>query len=90
MHADRRSKTPYRGVRSLSVQLNPCVRSNNGLNEHWANDKSTLSVRRPIDVVVLKCWVTATNETLFFSKISTNLAKSANGQPIDLVKRPRY
>src|SRR5438045_7767066 len=31
---------------------------------NWANDKSTLSVRRPIDVVVLNCCVTDTKEVL--------------------------
>jgi hypothetical protein len=34
--------------------------------------------RRPIDVVVLNCWVTETNETPAASKISTIFAKSAN------------
>ena len=43
-----------------------------------ANDSSTLSVNRPIEVVVLNCWVTATNDTPLPSKISTILAKSAN------------
>src|SRR6266849_3549187 len=28
-----------------------------------ANESKTFSVRRPIEVVVLNCWVTATNET---------------------------
>ncbi len=30
---------------------------------NWANDRSTLSVSRPIEVVVLNCWVTETNDT---------------------------
>src|ERR1700731_4138872 len=30
---------------------------------NWAKDSSTLSVSRPIEVVVLNCWVTETNET---------------------------
>src|SRR5216683_5709444 len=42
-----------------------------------ANDSSTFSVSRPIEVVVLNCWVTATNETPLASKTSTILAKSA-------------
>ena len=29
----------------------------------WANDNKTLRVRRPMEVVVLNCWVTATKET---------------------------
>src|SRR5947209_20548793 len=45
---------------------------------NWANDSSTLSVNRPIEVVVLNCWVTATNDTPLPSKISTILAKSAS------------
>jgi hypothetical protein len=28
---------------------------------NWAKESSTLSVSRPIEVVVLNCWVTATN-----------------------------
>src|SRR5258705_479786 len=38
-------------------------------------------VSRPIEVVVLNCWVTETNDTRWASKSSTSLAKSA--------KRPR-
>src|SRR5258707_1457911 len=30
---------------------------------NWAKDRSTLSVSRPIEVVVLNCWVTETNDT---------------------------
>ena len=30
---------------------------------NWAKDSSTLSVSRPMEVVVLNCWVTETNET---------------------------
>ena len=43
---------------------------------NWAKDKSTLSVSRPIDVVVLKDWVTETNEAPAASRTSTILAKS--------------
>src|SRR5260221_11754570 len=49
---------------------------------NWAKDKSTLRVSRPIEVVVLNCWVTETNETPWASNSSTSLAKSAR----DLVK----
>ena len=43
---------------------------------NWANDSSTLSVSRPMLVVVLNAWVTDTNETPCPSNSSTNLAKS--------------
>ena len=45
---------------------------------NWAKDNSTFKVRRPIEVVVLNCCVTDTNETPFASKISTIFAKSAS------------
>jgi len=44
---------------------------------NWAKDRSTLSVRRPMEVVVLNCWVTDTKDTPLPSKTSTILAKSA-------------
>src|SRR6478736_4355754 len=53
------------------------TRSDASSRSNWAKDKRTLRVRRPIDVVVLNCWVTETNETPAASKISTILAKSA-------------
>src|SRR6476660_7893223 len=45
---------------------------------NWANDSSTFKVSRPIEVVVLNCWVTDTNDTLCLSNSSTSLAKSAS------------
>ena len=36
-----------------------------------------MSVSRPMDDVVLNCWVTETNETPWASKVSMILAKSA-------------
>src|ERR1035437_3828830 len=45
---------------------------------NWAKDSSTLSVSRPIEVVVLNCWVTETKDTPWASNSSTSLAKSAN------------
>ena len=45
---------------------------------NWAKDSSTLSVRRPIEVVVLKDCVIETNETVLASNTSTILAKSAS------------
>ena len=47
-------------------------------NSNWANDRRMLSVRRPIDDVVLNCWVTDTNETACRSKMPTILANSDN------------
>jgi hypothetical protein len=47
---------------------------------NWAKDKRTFRVSRPIEVVVLNCWVTETNETSCLSKISISRAKSANAR----------
>ncbi len=44
---------------------------------NWAKDNKTFKVSRPIDDVVLKDWVTETNDTPWASKSSTILAKSA-------------
>src|SRR5229473_986476 len=44
---------------------------------NWANDSSTFRVSRPIELVVLNCWVTETNDTAWASNSSTSLAKSA-------------
>ena len=43
---------------------------------NWAKERSTFSVSRPIEVVVLKDCVIDTNDTEAASKISTILAKS--------------
>jgi hypothetical protein len=45
--------------------------------------KGTLRVSRPMDVVVLNCWVTETKETSWAPNSSTSFAKSAS----DLVSR---
>jgi hypothetical protein len=51
-----------------------------------ANDNRTLGVKRPIEVVVLNCCVTDTNDAPFVSRISTILAIGERaGQPVDLV-----
>src|SRR6516165_2932911 len=52
-----------------------------------AKDNRTLRVKRPIEVVVLNCCVTETNDELRASRISTILAKIGEraGQPVDLV-----
>jgi hypothetical protein len=44
--------------------------------EARAKESSMLSVRRPMEVVVLNCCVTDTNDALWASRMSTNLAKS--------------
>src|ERR1700720_1131429 len=53
-----------------------------------AKDRRTLRVRRPIEVVVLNCWVTDTKETPAASKISTIFAKSAKDRESRPFGRP--
>jgi hypothetical protein len=43
-----------------------------------AKESSTLRVSRPMEVVVLNCWVTDTKETPWALNSSSSLAKSAN------------
>ena len=45
-----------------------------------AKESSTFSVSRPIEVVVLKAWVTETKETPAASKMATMRAKSASAR----------
>ena len=52
------------------------IRSPVTSRSNWAKDSSMLSVSRPIEVVVLNCWVTETNDTPQRSNTSTILAKS--------------
>ncbi len=59
------------------------IRSEVTSRSNWAKDNRTLSVSLPMEVVVLNCWVTDTNETPWASNSSTSLAKSAS----DLVRR---
>ena len=54
------------------------MRSEVTSRSNWAKDSNTFSVSRPMEVVVLKAWVTETNDTLWASKSSTSLAKSAS------------
>src|SRR5271154_3307139 len=62
------------------------MRSEVTSRSNWAKDRSTLSVSRPMEVVVLNCWVTETNDTPWASNSSTSLAKSASErQAVDLV-----
>src|ERR1700730_7764002 len=53
------------------------IRSPVTSRSNWAKDNSTLRVSRPIELVVLNCWVTDTNDTPCASKISTSRAKMA-------------
>ncbi len=43
---------------------------------NWANESRMFSVRRPIELVVLNCWVTETNDTPLRSNASMIRAKS--------------
>jgi hypothetical protein len=52
------------------------MRSPVASRSNWANDIRTLRVSLPIEVVVLKDWVTDTNVTDVQSNTSTSLAKS--------------
>src|SRR3984893_17537769 len=57
----------------LSRMRSPAISRSN-----WANESSMLRVRRPIEVVVLNCCVTETNEASWASSTSTIFAKSAS------------
>ena len=57
---------------TLSLILSPVNSRSN-----WANESSTFRVNRPIELVVLNCWVTDTKLTLWESNTSMILAKSA-------------
>src|SRR6266853_5515851 len=62
------------------------MRSEVTSRSNWANERRILSVSRPMDVVVLNCWVTDTNETLCWSNSSTvGKVCERPGQPVDLV-----
>src|SRR5258708_36439720 len=54
------------------------MRSEVTSRSNWANDSSTFSVSRPIEVVVLNCWVTDTKDTLWRSDNSSSFAKNAH------------
>ena len=43
---------------------------------NWANESRMFRVSRPIECVVLNCWVTETKETPCASKTSTSFEKS--------------
>ena len=60
-----------REAANLSRMRSPITSRSN-----WAKLSRMFSVSRPIELVVLNCWVTETNETLCLSNTSTILAKS--------------
>ena len=52
------------------------IRSAVTSRSNWAKDSRTLSVSRPMDVVVLNDWVTETKVTSLRSNTSTSFEKS--------------
>ena len=60
-----------REAATLSRMRSPITSRSN-----WAKESRILSVSRPIEVVVLKDWVTETKVTPLRSNTSTSLAKS--------------
>src|ERR1700751_5186343 len=68
------TQSPFR----LDAEILSRMRSEVTSRSNWANDSSTFRVSRPIEVVVLNCWVTDTKDTPCSSNSSTSLAKSAN------------
>ena len=72
----------YRPSTSSPLRLDAAtlsrIRSPMISRSNCANESRTLRVSRPIDVVVLNCWVTATNDTPQASNSSTIRAKSAS------------
>ena len=54
---------------------------------NWAKDSSTFRVSRPMDVVVLNCWVTETNGDAVGVEDLDDLGEVGQraGQPVDLV-----
>src|SRR6202035_158287 len=72
------TKPPIHIPLRLEAAILSRIRSPVTSRSNWAKDSRTLSVKRPIEVVVLNCWVTATKETPCASNTSTILAKSAS------------
>src|SRR6266480_4864063 len=69
---------PTQSPLRLEAAILSRMRSEVTSRSNWANDNRTFRVSRPIEVVVLNCWVTDTNDTAWASNNSTSLAKSAN------------
>src|SRR6266702_7838562 len=63
---------PFRFEAAILSRMRSPVTS----RSNWAKDSSTFRVSRPIEVVVLNCWVTETNETECWSNSSTSLHRS--------------
>jgi len=63
---------PLRRVAAILSRVRSLIIS----RSNWANDRSTLSIKRPIDVLVLNCCVTETNDTLCRSSTSMIFEKS--------------
>ena len=63
---------------ALEAAILSRIRSAVTSRSNWAKDRSTFSVSRPIEVVVLKAWVIETKETPAASKIATIRAKSVS------------
>src|SRR5579862_182463 len=74
---------PFRFEAAILSRIRSPVTS----RSNWAKDNSTLRVSRPIEVVVLNCCVTETNDTPLASKISNDLGeiRQRAGQPVNLV-----
>src|SRR5215831_1928414 len=53
---------PTQSPLRLEAAILSRMRSEVTSRSNWAKDKSTLRVKRPIEVVVLNCWVTETKE----------------------------
>ena len=65
---------PFRLLAAILSRMRSPVTS----RSNWAKDSSTFSVSRPIEVEVLKAWVTETKEHPSAPRRSTSLAKSAS------------
>src|SRR5271165_1271649 len=63
------------------------IRSPVTSRSNWAKDRSTFRVSRPMEVVVLNCWVTDTKLMSCLSKVSTIFGKVSqlSRQPVYLV-----
>ena len=65
-------RIPFRFDAAILSRMRSPVTS----RSNWAKDNSMLRVSLPMLVVVLKAWVTETNDTPARSKVSTMRAKS--------------
>lgn len=72
------TKPPIQSPFFLEAAILSRIRSPVTSRSNWAKDSKTFSVSRPIELVVLNCWVTDTNDTLRASNASMILAKSVS------------